>query len=1129
MPILEGDIKLLKSAVMADTEDGGGAMTGVEVIDGQSNNLFADTSEMDRASGRFNARKVFGVAHSDDADTFMGAHAVITAPPADPLVHCTLMQTPGWADTRTAAREIIERYLVKGSRISPRLMDTHYTGSLQLRLVSAAADADFPRAGDALALVAPDGHEQYVRVTKISFTTQTFYVEENGGVVQFTGTIGTVDLGQRLDYDFPGPPVSRIAPNPDSAYCRIYNTTLAGGARFYGIKPLMASAALGDISVIADGIFTPLVPAATIETPIIDQYPLAGRSALAMTAYAPVSINGTGAVGLGVTLTLPAPIEPKSLSIAAGSASFADSGTGALLQGATAVGSIDYARGRVVFAESSPSYGTTAITATFKPATRAQAPGFSAEYKITINNQGLAFVNAFEPVPVPGSLEFEYMAQGRWYSLVDNMAGKLAGADAAYGVGTLSYATGSMAVTLGALPDVGSSLITRWGDASSAKAVAGTMPAKLSAMLSLPGALANGVVATWSHGASNYTASTNASGVLSGDATGTMTGGELAFAPGVFPDGAISLTYKTAAVVDAAFTQTSDHVFQAAGALPVKPGTIRGMVFFGTDLTGFSDAGGAIRAYRYNTLLEIGSIEYATGELTFYETASAVSYTDEIITAPGGWQIGMRYGVYTATPTGITISGAYGLSYGHGTETTHTTSITPSVWLARIETNGRETLLLDSALLTVGGDVYSSAAGVLRKGWSLHTGAPAVVSAGALTSSGELQVTSLPSNKINTLVWRNLAQDLATAKVDKGVFRTASSPLKVGVMQLQAGDDVGSGSEAGQITGAFGGDVDYQRGIVRWEHPVLIDPASLSYNAVFLQYLPIDGDRLGLETARLPLDGRVPIYRAGELQIVHNTQTFTLPNPLVKGTMYSVGRERLAAMKVKTLTDQTVDTTLYTAGLDAGTIVVPVGADLTGLVQPFAVEHRIEDMVECSVADISGKLTFTRALTHTYPAGSSYVSSVLEIGDVFARAYGGFAQTTWTGQWSDEPQGDQPLADYNDVISPVTVTGRGAIKERWVFIFTTSSDFRIIGEHVGVIGTGSINAVCAPVNPATGAPYFTVDPLGWGIGWAAGNVYRRNTDACGAPFWVARTVLQGPASVQDDRFTLAFRGDVNRP
>ena len=87
----------------------------------------------------------------------------------------------------------------------------------------------------------------------------------------------------------------------------------------------------------------------------------------------------------------------------------------------------------------------------------------------------------------------------------------------------------------------------------------------------------------------------------------------------------------------------------------------------------------------------------------------------------------------------------------------------------------------------------------------------------------------------------------------------------------------------------------------------------------------------------------------------------------------------------------------------------------------------------------------------------------------------------------------------------------------------------MIGESVGVIGSGSTSVDCAPLNPATGAPYFTLPAVGWGGGWSAGNVLRFNTDACGAPLWTVRTTLQGPASLQDDRFTIAFRVDVDRP
>ena len=98
-----------------------------------------------------------------------------------------------------------------------------------------------------------------------------------------------------------------------------------------------------------------------------------------------------------------------------------------------------------------------------------------------------------------------------------------------------------------------------------------------------------------------------------------------------------------------------------------------------------------------------------------------------------------------------------------------------------------------------------------------------------------------------------------------------------------------------------------------------------------------------------------------------------------------------------------------------------------------------------------------------------------------------------------------------------------------MLIFTNTTSYRVIGESVGEIGTGNTANACAPLNPATGVPYFTLPALGWGAGWAAGNCLRFNTDACGAPFFVIRTVLQGPASIDSDQFTLAFRGDVDRP
>lgn len=52
MAILSGDVKLLKSAVMADVPEGGGAPTGNAIVDGVSNAIFPDISEVARAGGQ---------------------------------------------------------------------------------------------------------------------------------------------------------------------------------------------------------------------------------------------------------------------------------------------------------------------------------------------------------------------------------------------------------------------------------------------------------------------------------------------------------------------------------------------------------------------------------------------------------------------------------------------------------------------------------------------------------------------------------------------------------------------------------------------------------------------------------------------------------------------------------------------------------------------------------------------------------------------------------------------------------------------------------------------------------------------------------------------------------------------
>lgn len=1171
MPIQSGDIKLLKSAVMADTADGGGAMTGVAVVDGQSNNIFPDTSAMNRALGNVALRKLFGVAHTSDTDTLMGTHVIVTDAPDDPLVHCALFKTSGWADQRSTAQSAIERYLARGPVMSVNIYDTHYTGSRQLNVIT-FTNARLPEVGDAIIIVnpAPSTLEQYVRITKKTVRTESIDIEENGTVTTATATIATLELAQTLQFDVPGPPAKRTHSNI-AAYARLYSTTVAAGALFYGIKPLKLAASTGALSATVNGgIFTNLVPAASVETPLLDQHPYLAPSigtvttATGFLALPPVSVNMVP----GTVLTLPSPIQPGTLTLAFAAATLTDDGQGALRSGTTTVGTVDYLAGTATLGTSAPAWGVQSVQSTYKAASKGLAATTSASIKVTLANQGLSWVTVLTPKPLAGSVMVSYMAQGRWYDLTDNGTGKLSGAAPEYGIGTINYTTGSLSLTLGALPDVDSQLLFQWGQNAVATPYSGVAPTKLARRITTPDALAQGVYVRWTSNGAAKTAVSLADGTFSGDATGTVANGVANWAPNVLPDAGTAITVD---YIPAASTVTTWHFVSAPagsvriqyeGALPVSPGTVRAQI----STTGWwpvSDAvwaeGHIVRVYEQPANLDlhdfngqmvtangvpVGTINYATGVVSLGGAAYNYPVQCERLASPGSLFAGL-IGVTSFVNAPVTLAGGTAVtSMTFGAAPAVATTLTLNAddgWDMQLalEWYG-DTINTGAIAFTVGtasGAAYNvhtlvARDGILYRAWNPATGTG--TACGTVSSAGALHINALPTPPggfTNVLAFTNLAQDRGAPTMMEGVFRTATAPLKSGGLTLGTADVgvIGTVDDAGVIAGDFTGTVDFVRGIVKWGRVGGITVADLTYNAVFLQFLPLDATLLGLNTSRLPLDGKVPIYRAGDLCVVHNTQSQTLANPAPRDAAISLGRERIAVVRVRDALDVVVPDTLYSVDLNAGLLTIPAASNLTPYTQPLTVENRVEDLVVCSAADVSGKLSFTRSLTHDYTLGNSYVSSALPFGDLFARAHTVFDQTTWTGVWSDTLIGSSPLASFNTTDHPLVVTNRGAITERWVLIFSSSTTFVVVGESVGQIAVGTVNTDCAPVNAATSAPYFSVPAAGWGSGWSAGNVLRFNTAACGTPFWVARTVLQGPASLDNDQFSIALRGDVDRP
>jgi hypothetical protein len=470
---------------------------------------------------------------------------------------------------------------------------------------------------------------------------------------------------------------------------------------------------------------------------------------------------------------------------------------------------------------------------------------------------------------------------------------------------------------------------------------------------------------------------------------------------------------------------------------------------------------------------------------------------------------------------------------------------------------------LRRAKFDLGGVVHTTASnGDLVRDVAPGTGVGLTV--GSVQSlTGEIVLSAWPASSPSTVSNFTGVQTPPTEGADapfvavQVLFRTAAAPLRPGSFNLLATMEDGTNvnvtaANSGLIDATrVKGYVDYETGVVElyFTDPTIIDPLaptvdvspfqipgvgvipldyvstpSIRYNAVSYTYLPLDASILGLDPVRLPSDGRVPIFKSGRVVVVHNTQSLA-PQTVANNQTVNVGRDRLARLRVIG-NDGVEITTGFVKSLDAGTVTF---TNVAGMSQPVTIEHRIEDEALCAEAQITGDLRLTRPVTHDYPAGTSYVSSALVVGTLQAASQDGFSQETWTNVWADSAIGNPLLAQYDDTTNPIVVTNAGAITERWAVMFTSNTSFNVVGEQVGQIITGDTSTPLAPVNPATGVPYFTLQPAGWGSGWAAGNVYRFNTSGSNFPLWVARTVLQSPtAPPGTDQMTISIRGDIDQ-
>ncbi|MDG9928255.1 MULTISPECIES: hypothetical protein [unclassified Pseudomonas] len=1190
MSISTADIKLLKSQRLSDEADGGGRATGEAVVSDQVNNVFPDISRLARTTGNISLRKLYGGPVTQNSDPWLGAHAIVGDDPADPRVSVLLFNTGSSTDQRAAARDAIESYVAAATPASFDLLGTQLAGQRAIACVQ-REEQSVPEVGDVFQLITPT-HAQYVRLTAVEQRLETFvYDFGSGSFSSFIRRRLDMSISAPLLYEFPGgsPTPAGTSPATDGkAKARVLGTQVADAARYYGISRLAQAVAMGALSLSVDSVYSQLVPSTTKETALVDQ--LAGYQRQAFIAAGParsVALTTAATSTAGECRTyLGTGCAPGSLSITANGGTFADNSRGGLrhVSGANwiSAGTVDYQTGEITMTRAGSAFVGSA-NASYRPGAAALGEAITDGIEITLASRGYVYtLSLSDALPRPGTLSVSYMALGRWYELRDLGAGLLVGE----GAGTIDFTTGSVSITLNALPDVNSALVYSYissadGDIKSHSGTSVVPRVEVRHTLPDQDVMPGSVTVTFAAGTVR-TLSDNGGGQLSGSGgTGTISyaTGEIVMQLSATPVGVIDYAYEigdpggaVGGPIPATIDGTGVTTFTVPGA-PLTPGSVRAEWMTSRRQPVPAGVQGLTALPVYNGTVEmswsaqddgaggwtgpdgalIGTIDYATGACSL-QVARLYDYTEyNYAKRQDGNKPWMKLAVFK---TNVQVRESFGgtmniraMADAITTEVGSSSTTAPELTIQLLP--GMQGAIIPGSLLfTWNGETYTDRSGTLYKNVNSTTNAGLAV--GVVDYAGRSVVLNAYAGNVGGVVSILACLTSVTGySVSQVTFRTSGAPLRAGSMQLtvvrtDTAAIVTATSDANGYfaTGIVHGRVDAATGIARLRFTsdpddetgasdVPVIPLLTRYNAVVQTRLPLDAGLLGLDPVRLPADGRVPIYREGDVLVIHHTAETVVPSPVPGGTL-TLDRGNVAEIRVVGANGAVLRAPSFSADREAGALTWAnplVLQDEEGgpVTQPLLVRDRVEHMTLCTEVQITGELGISSPVPWTLPAGTR-VSSALTWGDLRSRLHNWFTQQTWNQgapNWTDAPIGNTTTAQYNSLSYPQVITNAGGIDGRWALVFTSSTAFNVVEQQLGVIATGSTTADCSPINALTGQPYFTIKKEGWGSGWAAANAVRFNTDSALGSMWVVRTVLAGQGTVDDDRIELLVRGDAD--
>lgn len=158
-------------------------------------------------------------------------------------------------------------------------------------------------------------------------------------------------------------------------------------------------------------------------------------------------------------------------------------------------------------------------------------------------------------------------------------------------------------------------------------------------------------------------------------------------------------------------------------------------------------------------------------------------------------------------------------------------------------------------------------------------------------------------------------------------------------------------------------------------------------------------------------------------------------------------------------------------------------------------------------------ITLAAGTLNSYLAATpTTVSSCLEAASVVT-SFDNWVETSTSGT-------------YDEAGSPPTLDNIGTIEETWTLTFTSATDFSVVGDTVGSVGTGSTAGDFAPVNADFSKPYFTLLAAGFAGTWAIGETIVFQTHPAAFPHWCDLIVPAGTASYSNDAVTIGCSVEI---